>query len=191
MPEHHTSVSGTVTAVFAHRFVIESKDAKHLADIGPEAVKLVDLRECDQVSVTGERKPSEINVTEIVKSGGEPIRIEHKKKKHDHGEPHAYRDPKTAIEAVTREGFKVIADSRRKPKHFEILGRSAKGEAIEFHGELDGAIRKRKPGRSPRTEVEIRCSRRIARTSSRRCLETSIFLQHRRNASHPRLIKNR
>jgi hypothetical protein len=89
MPEHHpASVSGTVTAVFAHRFVIESKDTKYLADIGPDAVKLVELKEGDKVSVTGERKPSEIKVTEIVKAGGKPIRIAHKKKKHDHDEPH-------------------------------------------------------------------------------------------------------
>jgi hypothetical protein len=145
MPEHHhTSVSGTVTAVFAHRFVIEDAGAKYLADIGPEAVKHVDLKEGDKVSVTGERKPSEIKVTEITKADGKPIHIEHNKK-HDHDEHHTYRDPRTAIEAVTRHGFRVIAEPRRKPKHFEILGRSAKGEAVEFHVELDGAIRKRKP----------------------------------------------
>jgi hypothetical protein len=148
MPEHHhTSVSGTVIAVFAHRFVIESKDVKYLADIGPEAVELVGLKEGDKVSVTGERRPSEIKVTEIVKAGGKPIRIEHKKKR-DHDEPHAYRDPTEAIAAVTRHGFKVIAEPRRKPKHFEILGRSAKGEVLEFHVELDGDIRKRKPADS-------------------------------------------
>ena len=145
MPEHqHISVAGTVTAVFAHRFVIESKGSKHLADVGPEAVKQIDLKEGDKVTVTGEQKPSEIKVTEIVKAGGTPIRIEHKKK-HDHEEPHAFRDPKAAIEAVTQHGFKVIAEPRRKPKHFEILGRSAKGEVLEFHVELDGDIRKRKP----------------------------------------------
>jgi hypothetical protein len=145
MPEpHRVSVSGTVTAVFAHRFVVESKSAKYLADLGPEGVKLVDLKEGDMVSVTGEQKPSEIKVTEIAKAGGTQIRIEHKKK-HDHEEPHAYRDPKAAIEAVAKHGFKVIAEPRRKPKHFEILGRSAKGEVIEFHVELDGDIRKRKP----------------------------------------------
>jgi hypothetical protein len=144
MPEHHhTSISGTVTAVFAHRFVVESNGAKHLADIGPEAVKLVDLKEGDKVTVTGEQKPSEIKVTEIVKAGGKPIRIEHKK--HGHEGAHAYRDPSAAIEAVTKHGFKVIAEPRRKPKHFEILGRSAKGEVLEFHVELDGDIRKRKP----------------------------------------------
>lgn len=145
MPEHHhISVSGTVTAVFAHRFVIESKGAKCLADLGPEAVKLVDLKEGDKVTVTGEQKPSEIKVAEIVKAGGTPIRIEHKKK-HDREEPHAYRDPKAAIDAVTQHGFKVIAEPRRKPKHFEILGRSANAEVLEFHVGLDGDIRKRKP----------------------------------------------
>jgi len=145
MPEpHHISVSGTVTAVFAHRFVIESKGAKHLADIGPEAVKQVDLKEGDKVTVTGERKPSEIKVTEIVKAGGTPIRIEHKKK-HHHDAPHAYRDPRAAIDAVTRQGFELMAEPRRKPKHFEILGRAATGEVLEFHVELDGHVRKRKP----------------------------------------------
>jgi len=145
MPEpHHISVSGTVTAVFAHRFVIESTGAKYLADIGPEAVKLVDLKEGDKVTVTGERKPSEIKVTEIVKAGATPIRIAHKKK-HHHDAPHIDHDPKAAIDAVARVGFKAIAEPRRKPKHFEILGRSATGEIIEFHVELDGEIRKRKP----------------------------------------------
>jgi len=145
MPEHqHIAVSGTVTAVFAHRFVVESGGAKHLADVGPAAVKLVDLKEGDKVTLTGEQKPSEIKVTEIVKAGGKPIRIEHKKK-HDHEGPHAYRDPKAAIEAVTQHGFKVIAEPRRKPKHFEVLARSAEGEVLEFHVELDGDIRKRKP----------------------------------------------
>ena len=140
---HHTSISGTVTAVFAHRFVVESAGVKHLADVGPKAVKLVDLKEGDKVTVTGEQKPSEIKVTEIVKAGGSPIRIEHRKK-HDHDGPHPFRDPKAAIEVVTQEGYKVIAEPRRKPKHFEILGRSARGEVLEFHVELDGDIRKRK-----------------------------------------------
>ncbi len=145
MPEHqHISVSGTVTAVFAHRFVVEGKGTKHLADVGPEAAKLVDLKEGDKVTLTGEQKPSEIKVTELVKAGGKPIHIEHRKK-HGHDEPHVYRDPAPAIEAVTQHGFKVIAEPRRKPKHFEILGRSANGEVLEFHVELDGNIRKRKP----------------------------------------------
>jgi hypothetical protein len=145
MPEHHhISVSGTVTAVFAHRFLIEDAGTKYLADIGPQAIELVALKDGDKVTVTGEQKPSEIKVTEIIKADGKTIRIEHKKK-HEHDEPHAYRDPRTAVEAVTRHGFKVIAEPRRKPKHFEILGRSAKGEVLEFHVELDGDIRKRKP----------------------------------------------
>jgi len=141
---HHTSVSGTVIAVFAHRFVVASAGAKHLADIGPEAVGLVALKEGDKVTLTGEQKPSEIKVTEIAKANGKPIRIEHRKK-HDRDGPHAHADPKAAIEAVRHDGFKVIAEPRRKPKHFEILGRSGDGTILEFHVELDGHIRKRKP----------------------------------------------
>ena len=141
-PEHkNISISGTVSAVFAHRFVIESMDGKFLADLGPEGVDLVRLQQGDKVTVKGERKPSEIKVTEIAKGDGEPISLEHKKK-HEHDDN---RDPRDALAAVAHEGFVVVGEARRKPKHFEILGRSAKGKLSEFHVEFDGTIRKHKP----------------------------------------------
>jgi hypothetical protein len=136
------SLSGTVSAVFAHRFVIEKGGNKYLADIGPEAIDLVALQEGDKVTVKGERKPSEIKVSEIAKGDGKPIRIDHAKK---HDQSHAYEDPREALAGVTRQGFVVMAEPRRKPKHFEILGRSANGDLKEFHVEFDGSIRKQKP----------------------------------------------
>jgi hypothetical protein len=144
------SVSGTVTAVFARRFVVEGKNGKHLADMGKEAVEVVALHEGDKVTFKGRRKPFEIKVTEIAKGRGEPIRIERKHKhKHDnnnnHGKHPACHDPREAIAAVTLEGFKVLGEPLGKPRHFEILGRSAKGKYVEFRVELDGAIHKRKP----------------------------------------------
>jgi hypothetical protein len=141
------SVSGTVTAVFARRFVVEGKDGKHLADIGKEAADLVALQEGDKVTFKGRRKPFEIKVTEIAKGRGKPIRIERNHKhdnNNDHGEHPACHDPREAIAAVTLEGFKVLGEPLGKSRHFEILGRSAKGEYVEFRVELDGAIHKRK-----------------------------------------------
>lgn len=143
-PEHkNISISGTVTAVFAHRFVIEGEEGKHLADIGPNAIDIVDLREGDKVTIEGERKPSEIKVTQITKGTGKPIDVEHIKK-HHHGDAHEFRDPRIAVAAVEREGFEVVVEPRRKPKHFEILRRSAAGKFTEFHVEFDGEIHKKK-----------------------------------------------
>jgi hypothetical protein len=139
----HMTISGTVTAVFAHRFVIECEDGKHLADIGPDAIDIVDLREGDKVTIDGECKPSEIKVTKITKGSNNPINVEHIKK-HQHGDAHEFRDPRTAIAAVERDGFVVVGEPRRKPKHFELLGRSATGKFTEFHVEFDGEIRKKK-----------------------------------------------
>ena len=40
-----TSISGVVTAVFAHRFVLEGEDGRFLADLGPEGAHRVTLNE--------------------------------------------------------------------------------------------------------------------------------------------------
>jgi hypothetical protein len=142
--KRQASISGTVTAVFAHRVVVESRDGQFLANIGSEAVGRIGLRRGDKVTLKGKRKPSEVKVTEIEKGAGKRIRIEHKKR-HGHDEPRDYRDPCDAIAAVTREGFEVLGEPRRKPKHFQILGRSANGDFAKFQVGFGGAIRKHKP----------------------------------------------
>jgi hypothetical protein len=142
------SVSGTVTAVFARRFVVEDKDGKHLADMGKKAVDLVTLHEGDKVTITGRCKAAEIKVAKIIKGPGETIRIERKDKpdrKKDLGKQPVHHDPRQAIAAVTFEGFTVLGEPIDRSKHFEILGRSAKGKFVEFHVERDGAIDKQKP----------------------------------------------
>jgi hypothetical protein len=134
-PEHkHISISGTVTAVFAHRFVIEGKDGKHLADIGPDAVDFVDVQEGDKVTVEGERKPSEIKVTKITKGSDKLIEVEHIKRHQRDGA----REHRDSVKAV------VVGAPRRKAKHFEILRRSPTGEFTGFHVEFDGEIHKKK-----------------------------------------------
>ena len=152
----HISVSGVVTSIFAHRFVVDAGASKFLADLGPEGAHRVRLREGDSVTIHGVRKPSEIKVFEITKAGKRLVRIDHPHKKHGH-RPHEHDDvsPAAAIKAVTKARFKVLGKPRRKPKHFEILGRSAKGELIEFHVELDGHIRKRKPAEAGDPKWEL------------------------------------
>jgi hypothetical protein len=138
MPRQHKqiSVSGTVTSVFARRFVVEGKGGKHLADIGKNAVDLVDLHEGDKVKLKGRAKSSQIKVDEIAKGRGETIHIERHPKdhhdKHHHDKHHARHDPRAAIAAL------------EKRNHFDILGRASNGAYTEFHVEPKGSIRKRK-----------------------------------------------
>jgi hypothetical protein len=137
----HTAFTGKVTAVFAHRFVVETATGKILADLGPKGAEQVSLKESDQVELSGEVKPSELKVRRIAKNGGPSVVIEHKGSKADeHEEP----DPGPALQTVKAKGFTVLGIPRRKPKHFEILGRDKAGDFVEFHVELDGALRKTK-----------------------------------------------
>ena len=58
MPEHHITVSGTITHVFAHRFVVETAKGPVLADVTPRGLEQVSLRIGDDVRLEGEMKPS-------------------------------------------------------------------------------------------------------------------------------------
>jgi hypothetical protein len=137
------SVSGTVTAIFGHRFVIQSGDSKHLADIGPDAAGQIRLTEGDDVRVTGERQSSEIKVSEIVKAGGRAIRIAHQTSMQ---ETRAEWDARAVIEAITRHGFDVV--TQRRP---------AKGSAVKVVGMIPkykpAAIRRPKPRSAAATKL--------------------------------------
>lgn len=149
MPDHkHIKVGGTITDVFAHRFVVETADRRILADLGPKGAETFALEVGLEIVVEGEMKPSELKVDKIARKGGTAIAIEHKKKPHHepHHDHHHHEpaDPRAALAAVERAGFAAIGAPRRKPKHFEVLARKD-GELIECHVELDGHIRKEKP----------------------------------------------
>ena len=89
----------------------------------------------------GEMKPSELKVARLTR-GGKTTQIDHKKKPpHDDPSPHA--DPSVALASARAAGFETLGSPRRKPKHFELLGRR-RGELSEIHVELDGEIRKSK-----------------------------------------------
>jgi hypothetical protein len=142
MPHHEPrTISGTITHVFAHRFVVRAEQGDVLADITPKGADQIALRVNDTVTCEGEMKPSELKVTRLTRDG-ETIAIDHKKKPHhDH---HAPADPAVALSAARAAGFAVLGSPRRKPKHFEVLGKR-QGALTELHIELDGHIRKSKP----------------------------------------------
>jgi hypothetical protein len=140
MPDHHhATVSGNITHVFGHRFVVETKSGAILADITPKGLEQHALRIGDEVELSGEMKPSELKVSKL-QSGKTVIEIAHKKPHDDH--PHA--EPGEAIKAARKAGYEPLGEPRRKPKHFEVLGRRD-DKLTELHIELDGHIRKEKP----------------------------------------------
>ncbi len=141
-PDSQTSLTGDVTDVFAHRFVVKTSTGKVLADLGPKGAEQVSLQAGDHVELSGEMKPSELKVGRIAKGGGPSVDIEHKKPRLDE---HDDADPEPALQTVEANGFTVLGAPRRKPKHFEILGRDKAGDFVELHVEFDGSLRKTKP----------------------------------------------
>jgi hypothetical protein len=71
------SLSGQVTDIFAHRFVVKTEKGKVLADLGPKGAEQVPLREGDRVELIGEMKPSELKVHSIARNDGRPILVEY------------------------------------------------------------------------------------------------------------------
>jgi hypothetical protein len=145
MPHHErVELSGTVGDVFAHRFVLETADGKVLADLGPKGAEKFRPKTGDRVQLEGESKPSEIKVHSITREGDEPVLIGHRKPMHEDAHEHAFADPKIAVRAAEKAGYYVVGEAQRKPKHFELRARDAKGNMVELHIELDGHIRKEK-----------------------------------------------
>jgi hypothetical protein len=145
MSENHpayprASVSGKIIHVFAHRFVVQTARGAILADVTPKGLHQISLHQGDDVSLEGEQKPSELKVTRFTRDG-KTIRIEHKEK--HHGRDHPPADPAIVLKSARTAGFEPIGEPRRKPRHFEVLGRRH-GELFELHIELDGHIRKTK-----------------------------------------------
>jgi hypothetical protein len=150
------SFTGTVWAVFGHRFAVEGQDGPVLADLGPKGSEGIAIAKGDTVSFTGERKPSEIKVTSLTLKDGTVREIAWPKKPHDEKKSHDEKknadekpvhepaDPAAAIAAVKAAGYAIEGEPKRKPKHFEIVG-SKDGARHEVHVGLDGGIHKAKP----------------------------------------------
>ncbi len=143
MPDDHVSVSGKILHVFAHRFVVQTKAGAILADVTPRGLDHIVLRVGTTVLLEGQAKPSELKASRIT-LGGSTVTIEHKKPHHHDDHHQGPADPEVVLRAARDAGYEPSAKPRRKPKHFEVLGKRD-GRFSELHIELDGHIRKTKP----------------------------------------------
>lgn len=60
MSQEPFRLSGKITHVFGHRFVVETPKGAVLADVTPHGAAIVKLRIGAEVELEGERKPSEL-----------------------------------------------------------------------------------------------------------------------------------
>jgi hypothetical protein len=139
MSEHQTSLklSGTVTHIFAHRFVVQTDTGPVLGDLTPRGREKITLRVGDRVELEGEMKPSELKVRRLSQNGGKVVEFEPEKGK----EHFPKAESGIALRSAEMAGFETLGAPRRKPKHFEVLARRD-GRLSELHIELDGHIRK-------------------------------------------------
>ena len=135
-------ISGTVTGVFGHRFVIRSDEGKWLANFGRKGRAYTIFEEGEKVVVKGRLKNFEIKVSEMKKDMGGHARIV---KERDRVETEVSgSDTHDAIVAVEHLGFEIMGDPLQKPKYFVIRGRSSTGEMRKFDVNFDGVIRGQK-----------------------------------------------
>lgn len=130
------TVEGRIWGIFAHRFAIETAEGKVLADLGPDSIGRIALQEGDRVSLSGERKRSEIKVGSLVTPDGTEHRIA-RPDKHPHEND---ADPALALGAARAAGYETTGVPRRKPKHWEVDA-TRDGHRHVLHVELDGKIR--------------------------------------------------
>ena len=148
-----TTVNGSVTDVFAHRFVVQGGKGRVLADLGKHNGKIT-LSIGDKVEITGEQKPSELKVHKMLLNGRlvaiEPKKKDHHGKHNDHDERRDHNgngpaDPAIALRVADCENIVVLGEPRRKPQHFELVGTTEQGQLVELHIGLDGKLQKTKP----------------------------------------------
>ena len=65
MKPNNPPVTGTVQNIFAHRFTLRTAEGVVLADLTPHGEEKIKLIIGDDVTIEGERKPSEIKVNRI------------------------------------------------------------------------------------------------------------------------------
>lgn len=157
MPHHEKiALSGVVEHVFAHRFTLLADGQPYLADLGPKGVEAFAIQPGLAVTLEGERRPSEIKVLSIARTGAKQVEIEHKKPHHGpghHGEKHVQADPTVVLDAVKQAGWTSAGEPQRHPKHFEVLARQKGGDWMELHVDFAGGIYKQKPAAADKWDI--------------------------------------
>ena len=99
MKPNNPPVTGTVQNIFAHRFTLRTAEGVVLADLTPHGEEKIKLIIGDDVTIEGERKPSEIKVNRI-RRGDFTLTIERQKKHEPHEASDHEGDPKAAAASV-------------------------------------------------------------------------------------------
>ena len=140
----NVGLEGEITHVFGHRFVLRTQTEDILADLGPKAESEVPLRVGQKAFIVGARKRSEVKVAQLSVEG-QSYALDHPPAPHPRAEvPPMSLSRDQAMHVVSHAGYQIIGEPKRKPRHYEVLGRKA-GTFPELHVHEDGKIRKSRP----------------------------------------------
>jgi aspartate 1-decarboxylase len=141
----HTTVSGSVTEVFHHRFVLETEKGKLLVDLTPKGAAQFAVKRGDQVVVEGEQKPSELKVIRIGNAPDKLVAISRPKDDERPKEPvmvsgtvtdvFSHRlvlqtdtgkmlvdlTPKGAAQYAVKQGDQIIVEGKQKPTELKAI----------------------------------------------------------------------
>ena len=117
--EKHPKVNaaGEITHVFGHRFVLKTASKPVLADLTPRGLEVVVSSSAiaSPWKASRSRRKSKcpsLNATE-----------KHLQSVMVRMTPANQADPAIATKTAENAGYQVIGEPRRKPKHFEVLGK--------------------------------------------------------------------
>jgi hypothetical protein len=140
------TVTGNVTDVFGHRYVVDEGGKKSLVDIGPKGRDAVTINSGDKVSVEGELTDAgEVRAASVAVGDKPAVELPEARtwwEKLTGAEPKDKVDltPDAAKVMVQKAGYEVIGEPRPKKKHFEVLGKKD-GKFYEVHAHADGDLK--------------------------------------------------
>jgi hypothetical protein len=139
-------VTGTVTDVFGHRYVVDEGGKKSLVDIGPKGRQLVTIKTGDKISVDGEfTDAGEVQARSVTVADKPAVALPEPgswwQKLAGTGKAEGPElTPQSAKEMVAKGGYEVVGEPRPEKKHFEVLGKKD-GRYYEVHAHRDGSLK--------------------------------------------------
>lgn len=140
------TVTGSVTDVFGHRYVVDEGGKKSLVDIGPKGKDVVTIKSGDKVSIEGELTDAgEVRAASVAVGGAPAVELPEarswwQKLTGAAPEPEPSLTLQDARAMVQKAGYEVVGEPRPEKKHFEVLGKKD-GKFYELHAHADGQLK--------------------------------------------------
>jgi hypothetical protein len=164
-PMGDATISGTVAEVFGTKFILDTSSGRTLVETGPAHRSGIEVRNGEQLTVTGTRKPDNTFDAFMVRnSDGREIVVRETGRGGPQGTGRADRGPVASGERplppherprggsrggldraeieriVAAEGYGRIEEIDRKRRHYEVEAQDRNGNEVEIHIDFEGRI---------------------------------------------------